>query len=71
LKEKKADTAESGSKKSYLPMMVAGAAAMALGGIAFFGTGPSVQTIGARNLESESSVRILESIENAKENFES
>jgi hypothetical protein len=66
LKEKKADSAE-GSKTSYLPMMVAGAAAVALGGIAIFGTGPAVTTIGARNLGDERSSQILQSIESLRE----
>jgi hypothetical protein len=47
ISEKKGE-ASTGSKTSYLPIMVAGAAAVALGGFAMFGGGPAVQTINAR-----------------------
>lgn len=63
LKEKKDESPESG-KSGWL---VAGAAAVALGGLAYFGTAPSVTTIGARHLKE---LTIPETIENAKKKFE-
>jgi hypothetical protein len=74
--EKKGDAG--GSKTSYLPMMLAGAAAAALGGLALFGTGPSVSTINARSLDdntpvqvdNESTTTILDSISEATKKYE-
>jgi hypothetical protein len=49
LAEKKG-VAEGSSKQNYIPIMVAGAAAVALGGLALFGTAPAVATVNsARN----------------------
>ena len=72
--EKKGDAGGS-SKTSYLPMMVAGAAAVALGGLALFGSGPQVSTINARSLDSQAAVEeettaILESIDDATTKYE-
>ena len=77
ISEKKGE-ASSGSKTSYLPIMLAGAAAAALGGFAFFAEGPAVQTINARSLDKSAPVRvdpeetsaILEAIEDAANKFE-
>ena len=77
ISEKKGE-ASSGSKNSYLPIMLAGAAAAALGGFAFFAEGPAVQTINARSLDKSAPVRvdpeetsaILEAIEDAANKFE-
>jgi hypothetical protein len=72
--EKKGDAG--GSKTSYLPIMVAGAAAVALGGLAMFGGGPSVNTINARSLEGNAKVEleettaILDSIDDATTKYE-
>ena len=72
--EKKGDAGA--SKTSYLPIMVAGAAAVALGGLAMFGGGPAVSTINARSLESnapvdlEETTAILDSIEEATTKYE-
>lgn len=76
IKEKKGE--DEGSKRSYLPMMLAGAAAVALGGIAVFGSGPAVSTINARKLTDEPSVqrsddetqKILDAIDDASNKFE-
>ncbi len=46
---------------------MAGAAAVALGGLAFFGTTPAVTTLGARDLREST---IPEAIENARKKFE-
>ncbi len=63
LKEKKGESSESGNSG----WLMAGVAAVALGGLAFLGTGPSVTTIGARDLREST---IPEAIEIAQNKFE-
>ena len=73
LTEKKGD-AEVG--QNYLPMMVAGAAAVALGGLALFGTQPSVAVVNSAQNELVYQERygrqrqILDAIETVADNFE-
>ena len=75
LAEKKGDV-DGSSKQNFLPMMVAGAAAVALGGLALFGTQPSVATVNSAKNElvyqdrSGRSEKILESLSEANEIYE-
>jgi len=62
--EKKGDGIEDGSKSSFMPIMFAGAAAVALGSIALLGNGPSVTTIGtSRQATNDVMTKALQAIE--------
>jgi hypothetical protein len=75
LAEKKGDV-EGTSKQNFLPMMVAGAAAVALGGLALFGTQPSVATVNSAKNElvyqdrSGRAEKILETLSDANDAYE-
>lgn len=77
ISEKKGE-ASTGSKTSFLPIMMAGAAAVALGSFAMFGGGPAVQTINARSLNANAPVQldpeettaILDSLQKATAKYE-
>ena len=73
LTEKKGE-AEVGPKQNYLPMMVAGAAAVALGGLALFGTQPSVALVNSAQNElvyqERNGRQVLDAIERVAETFE-
>ena len=72
LAEKKGDV-DGSSKQNFLPMMVAGAAAVALGGLALFGTQPSVATVNSAKNElvyqdrSGRAEKILDALSEAKD----
>ena len=71
LAEKRGE-AEATGRQSYLPMMVAGAAAVALGGLALFGTSPSVATVAKDELiyQRKRSNEVYRSLESARKLYE-
>ena len=65
---------DSTSKQNFIPIMVAGVAAVALGGLALFGTPPSVATVNSGKDEliyqRKRSHEVMRSLDSAKEVYE-